>query len=200
MADLRGLRVGYEQGATGSYLLSRALDASGMQPEEITLVPLRLPEHLDAFVSNRVDAVVTFEPQRSAILARGGTVVFDSARIPGEVVDVLVTRQDVIATRGESVQALVDGWFRGLGYLRDKPAEAATRLTGRSATSAAQFAETLRLVDVQDRQANARLLGAEGTLKASLARLEALMVARDFLEGPGQGLLIDDRFVRQARR
>ncbi len=198
MSDLRGLRVGYEQGATGSYLLARALDASGMQPEEITLVPLRLPEHLDAYTSNRVDAVVTFEPQRSAILARGGRLVFDSARIPGEIVDVLITRQDTVATRGAALQALVDGWFRGLAYLRTRPGDAAARLADRSATSAAQFADSLRLLEVPDRQANVRLLGRSGGLMASLDRLEALMIARDFMEGPGHPLLVDDRFVRRA--
>lgn len=200
MADLRGLRVGYEQGATGSYLLARALDASGMQPEDITLVPLRLPEHLDAYTSNRVDAVVTFEPQRSAILAQGGRVVFDSARIPGEIVDVLITRQETIAERGPGLQALLDGWFRGLDYLREKPSEAAARLAGRSATSETQFRDSLRLLDLPDRQANVRLLGPSGDFMASLARLEALMIARHFLEGPGHPLLVDDRFVRRARQ
>lgn len=200
MADLRGLRVGYEPGATGSYLLSRALDASGLQPEEIVLVPLRLPEHLDAYITNRVDAVVTFEPQRSAILALGGTVVFDSARIPGEVVDLLITRQDIIATRAESLQALVSGWFQGLNYLRTEPREAAALLVGRSATSVTQFSESLQLLDVPDRPANIRLLGPTGGLRAALDRLEALMVARDFLERPGRPILIDDRFVRRERR
>jgi NitT/TauT family transport system substrate-binding protein len=200
MTDLRGRRVGYEQGATGSYLLSRALDAAGMQPEEIILVPLRLPEHTDAYTSNRVDAVVTFEPQRSSILALGGVVVFDSSRIPGEIVDVLITRQDTIAARGESLQALVDGWFRGLNFLRTRPREAAAALVGRSATSVTQFSESLRLLDVQDRAANVRLLGPTGGLRRSLDQLEALMIARDFLERRGQPLLVDDRFVRRERR
>ncbi len=199
MTDLRGLRVGYEQGATGSYLLARALDAAGMQPEEIVLVPLRLPEHFDAFASNRVDAVVTFEPQRSAILARGGRVVFDSARIPGEIVDVLITRQETIARRGAALQALVDGWFKGLAYLRTMPEEAAARLAGRSAMSASQFTASLRLLEVPDRQANMRLLDPSAGILPSLDRLEALMIARDFIEGPGHPLLVDDRFIRRAQ-
>lgn len=199
MTDLRGLRVGYEQGATGSYLLARALDEAGMGPEDITLVPLRLPEHVDAYASNRVDAVVTFEPQRSEILARGGHTVFDSARIPGEIVDVLITRQDTIAKRGAALQALIDGWFRGLAYVRTRPEDAAALLAGRSAMSTAQFAASLRLLDLPDRQANVRLLGRDGGLLASLDRLEALMISRRFLKGPGQALLVDDRFVRRAQ-
>src|SRR5262249_31954962 len=90
MADLRGRRVGVDNMAVEACLLSRARETAGLAASEIELVALELPEMERAFREQRDDAVVTAEPVRSRLLAEGATILFDSSRIPGEIIDVLL--------------------------------------------------------------------------------------------------------------
>lgn len=90
---LRGKRIGVEQTAVGGYMLNAALAQANLQVSDIRVVPLPLDEHWPAWQANAIDAVVTFDPVRQKILNAGGQVVFSSADIPGQIVDVLVARK-----------------------------------------------------------------------------------------------------------
>ena len=94
LADLRGQRIGVEQTAVGAYMLQAALEQAGMQASDVSVLPLPLDEHLSAWHGRRVDAVVTFDPVRQTLLNEGGVTVFDSRALPGEIVDVLVARDE----------------------------------------------------------------------------------------------------------
>lgn len=95
-SDLRGKRIGVEQTAVGAYLLSSFLARSELTLRDIKVVPLPLDEHLSAWQSQKVDALITFDPVLQAILKQGGRVLFDSRAMPGEVVDVLIAQQSAL--------------------------------------------------------------------------------------------------------
>lgn len=118
LADLRGRKVGVENTGTGSYVLSRALASAGLTMADIRLVPLAYDEHLEAFRKGRVEAVVTYEPARSELLKQGAISLFDTRRIPGEVVDVLVYRD---TARRESLAHLGEAWCRAMAWQQQNP-------------------------------------------------------------------------------
>lgn len=111
LAALRGRRIGVERGAVGEYLLSRAFEIHGLRASDVEVVPLSPDRHRTAWDSDEIDAIVTFEPLVSPMVASSGRVVFDSREIPGEIVDVLVVRADVLATRRDDLAHLLDAWF-----------------------------------------------------------------------------------------
>ena len=57
-----------------------------------------------AFEKGQVDGAVTFDPYRAQFLRAGAATLFDSTRIPGEIVDLVAVRATVIeqAAEGDS--------------------------------------------------------------------------------------------------
>src|SRR5512144_542161 len=107
MHDLEGKSVAVESSALGAFVLSRALALNGMQASDVTVVHLESNEQPNAFEKGQVDGAVTFDPFRAQFLKAGATILFDSTKIPGEIVDLLAVRASVLDKRPKAVQALL---------------------------------------------------------------------------------------------
>lgn len=139
MKDLKGKRIGVENSALGAYMLSRALERAGLTYRDIKIVPLEIDEHYRAFIKNKVDAVVTFEPVKSKLLRRGGRIIFDSSQIPNEIVDVLVVEEVYIKKYPDVVQEVVKGWFKALKFWEGNPDKAITVMAKREGLTPEQL-------------------------------------------------------------
>lgn len=184
LADLRGRRIGVESSALGAYMLARALQAAGLGAAQVRPVPVAVDMHAKAYGDGSVDAVVTFEPVKSLLQARGAKVLFDSSQIPDEVVDVLVVHAEVTSRRARAVAALLEGWHRGVEHLRSGGADPArlARRYGVPVDMASRLYDGLRLVD---REENRRFLeGPSPALLATGDRLAAFMLQAELLKRP----------------
>jgi NitT/TauT family transport system substrate-binding protein len=159
MADLRGKRVAVESGALGAFVLSRALALNGMQASDVTVVQMESNEQPGAFEKGQVDAAVTFDPYRAQMLAHGATTLFDSTRIPGEIVDLVAIRQSVLEKHPKAAQALLVGWFKAIEYLQREPADAARRMGVRQQTTGEQYLVGLRGLHIPSRDENLKMIG-----------------------------------------
>jgi NitT/TauT family transport system substrate-binding protein len=183
MPGLKGRRVGVEDTALGAYVLSRALQLHGMQPSEIQIVPLEASGHEQAFRAGDIDAVVTFEPMRSNLLAANAELLFDSTLIPGEVVDVLAIRRDYLERHPKTVQMLVQKWFDTLAYQVRNPDEAARRISKRLGIRPDEFMESLAGLKIPGRAETRQMLaGSTPSLAESAERLRDTMRAYGLLD------------------
>ncbi|MDX2098592.1 MAG: ABC transporter substrate-binding protein [Leptolyngbyaceae cyanobacterium bins.59] len=183
LQDLKGKRVGVESSALGAYVLSRALDQTKLSPQEIRIVSLGASEHELAFKQGRVDAIVTFDPTRSNLIAGGANLLFDSRQIPGEVVDVLVVRQELLERRHATMKALVEGWFKALDYLAQNPEDASLRMAPRQGVTPKQFLDSLKLLKIPTLLENQQLLSQKDpTLIEGAKRLSRVMVEKQLLK------------------
>ncbi len=182
LADLKGKRVAVEVSAVETYTLTRALQHAGLGIADITPVYAPIDQHFQAFKSGSVDAVVTFEPMRSRLLAIGAVELFNSSQIPGEIVDVLVVRRDYLEAHPERVRELRRAWFAGLGDMLRDPARASKVLAPREQVSAAEFEASLRGLLFPDEAENRVLLeGNPPKLLAVAERLKGVMLAAGLL-------------------
>lgn len=185
MTDLRGRRVAVESGALGAFVLSRALALNGMQASDVTVVQMESNEQPDAFEKGQVDAAVTFDPYRAQMLAHGATTLFDSTRIPGEIVDLIAVRQSVLDKHPKTTQTLLAGWFKAIDYLQRDPADAARRMGIRQQTTGEQYLAALRGLHIPSRDENLRMLGGSAPeLVPTGRRLMALMLQARLLPTP----------------
>lgn len=196
LQDLRGRRVGVERSALGTYMYTRMLEHAGLGPDDVTAVPVDVPESPGAYENGEVDAVVTYEPYRTRILETGAVELFSSRDIPGEIVDVMVTREAVIENHAERIRGLIEGWLRAGEYLEDEPARAAAVLARRERISPDQYLDALEHIRLADREVNRHMLGSpKPELLASLKRTEAVLRAQSIVRKPvAVEKLIDARF------
>jgi NitT/TauT family transport system substrate-binding protein len=182
MKDLAGKSVAVESSALGAFMLSRALAVSGMQASDVNVVHLESNEQPGAFEKGQVDGAVTFDPYRAQFVRAGAATLFNSTQIPGEIVDLLAVRASAIDKQPKAVQALLDGWFDAIAYMRKDPKDAARRMGIRQQTSGEQFLEAQRGLHVPSREENLRMLGgANPELAVTGRRLMTLMVEAKLL-------------------
>ena len=181
MAMLQGKRLGYESTALGAYFTKRALEVAGVVPTAVVRLPLTVDEQEQAFAEGAVDAVVTFEPVRSRLLAAGGREIFSSKQLEGEILDVLVVRRDY-AARAENrryLAQLIKGWFQALAKIESAPLVSSEIMSARLGLPPAEVLASLMLVRFPSRAENLALLsGAQPPLADLAERYARLMRAR----------------------
>lgn len=185
LPQLAGKRIGVEQSAVGAIMLEAILQRAGLRPSDITLVPLLLNQHEQAFASGRVDAIITFAPHSSRLLAAGANLLFSSMSIPGRIVDVLAVRSDVLAVQRDNLQRMLDAHFQLLSAFgqQDKQTLAGlASLTGLPDASAAQVRSLFWGMHLPDRQENLEWFsGSSPRLLQSARQLQQLMQQRGLL-------------------
>lgn len=202
LQDLKGRRVGVEASALGAYMVTRALEQVGMSPKDVQIVPLGVSEHERAFKQGNVDAVVTFEPVRSNLLAVGAKLLFDSTQIPGEIVDCLIVRNELLTTNQlTAMQTMVNGWFRAVDYLQKNPQDAARLVAPRTGITPKQFLKSLDGLRTPDIRENQRLLSKTDTsLLNGMKHLSKVMVANNLLQkAVDPTSLLNDRLVKNLK-
>jgi NitT/TauT family transport system substrate-binding protein len=176
LADLKGRRVGAEDVMLPTYVLHRALEQVQLSVKDVQRVHQGPDESAEALRRGEVDAVVGYEPYCQRMVAAGGHMLFDSTRIPGEILDVLVVRRAYLDAHPEQVDALVRGWFAALARLREHPDESARKLGPRLGVPEADFLKSLEGVHYPDaREQRAMLTGESPRLRETIERLRSVM-------------------------
>lgn len=184
-AELKNRRIGVENNALGAYMLTRALELNRMALADVQVVPVAVNRHESVYLDGDADAVVTFEPARSHLLAAGAQAVFSSREIPDEVVDVLVVHKDYAGRPANRARLakLVRGWFSALDYLAKEPDKAAQLIGRRLKLSSRDVLASYSGLKLPDKQENWRMLGGpKPALQQSLDRLKAVMVLHRLLD------------------
>lgn len=194
LADLAGRRIGVETSALGSVMLGRILEAAGLDRDAVTIVNTEIDDHLDAWQNSRLDAIVTYEPVLSRLLAMGAVRLFDSRQTPGMILDVLAVKPDVAANHDSALRALIAGHFRALDHLNSNPQDAVYRLAGRLGLDGPEVLAVMRGLELPDLDANRAYFADDGNLLRESAqhlsdRMHAagLLTTKDSLVGLADG-------------
>ena len=151
LAQLPGKHIMLVQKTVSEYLLERAMDLNGLgaQIPQLKLVNTSDSDLVGAFLGNQSNQVaVTWKPLVSQILAQGGNVkpLFDSSKIPGEIMDLLVVRTDILA-RPDGVKfakAITGAWYETVGQLAGGQAAAIKGSADASGDSVASYKDQLK--------------------------------------------------------
>ena len=182
LADLKGSRIGVENTAVGAIMLAAALERARLTPSDLELVSVPLNHQEQAYRDGQIDALVTFDPVRSRLVAAGARKVFDSSQIPDLILDVLVVRRDIAPGREAALKALVAGHFRGLHLLYTDSPNATAFIARRWQLEPGQVRTQFGGVQLLDLTENRRLLGGPSPpLDRQAAGLAELMRAANLL-------------------
>lgn len=109
VADLKGRSVKLVEFTVSHYMLARALEMNGMSERDVKTVNTSDADIAAVFASDPNGAAVTWNPPlQQARNAKGATLVFDSSKIPGEIIDMMVVRTNAPETLKK---ALTGAWY-----------------------------------------------------------------------------------------
>ena len=129
-ADIKGRRVNIVELSVSQYLLDRALQMHDMSERDLKLVNTSDADMVAAYKAPSTTAVVTWKPQLSTILASpDATEVFNSSRIPGEIIDMAVIKTGVMHKYPRFAKALAGAWYETMKIMTGKDAAAKAALT-----------------------------------------------------------------------
>ncbi|NNM00881.1 MAG: ABC transporter substrate-binding protein [Gammaproteobacteria bacterium] len=185
--DLAGKTVAVESASLNLYILARALELAGMGFEDIDVLTLDAGSMAAALASGRADAVVTYPPVLTELLRSGNvSVVFTSAEIPGEVVDVLAVDAALMQQHPGAVDLIKTGFFRAYDYSLGNPDAAAVMAT-REGISVAEFRAALEDIEMIPASRQDAWLGAGGMLRQVLRRVSDTLYANGLVTSPSAG-------------
>jgi len=170
LEDIKGQKVNLVELSVSHYLLVRALASVGMRERDLKIINTSDADIVAAFSTPSSTAVVTWKPQLSEVLAApNAQLVFDSSKIPGEIMDLMVVNSAALKANPNLGKALVGAWYETLALMfkTDTAGKAAqASMAKASGTDLAGFASQLATTRMFATPAQAyEFMTGEGVIK-----------------------------------
>lgn len=141
--DLKGKKVGLEEGFVPHLLTLKALEANGMSEGDIEIVNTATDKTPQVLKSGEVSAICAWQPNSGAALREvpGSKAIFSSADSPGLIYDMLCVGPKTLKRDRADWVKVVKVWYRIVDYLKDEENtdEALEILSGRVKLSAEEY-------------------------------------------------------------
>lgn len=112
LAAIKGRQVYLAELSVSHYLLARALNSIGLQLTDVKTVNTSDADIVSAWASPQATAAVAWNPQLSVMKAQpNAKLVFDSSKIPGEILDLLVVDTATLKANPNLGKALTAIWY-----------------------------------------------------------------------------------------
>lgn len=188
LADIKGRPVNLVEFSVSHYLLARALESAGLKPTDIKTVNTSDADIVASFNAADTKALVTWNPQLSEVKKlKGATEVFDSSKIPGEILDTLVVSTDALNSNPNLGKALAGIWYETMSVMsaQTPEGEAARKTMGElSGTDLAGYEAQLKTTYMYYKPADALAFVRSPDLAAGLERVRQFSFANGLF---GQG-------------
>lgn len=180
---LAGRKVGFERTVLAEYLLLRALETEGLRLPQVQQLNDGPSGLVAALQANRVAAIVTYPPHSNGLVQDPRyRVLFSSASIPGEIVDVLAVNPAYALRHPARLRALVRTWWAAHALARAEPAASVALMAQREQVSPAVFVASeqgIRYPAPGDQQ---RMLAPDGPLARVVARMADQMLTAERIQ------------------
>jgi NitT/TauT family transport system substrate-binding protein len=158
LKDLKGQSVNLVELSVSHYLLARGLDTVGLRERDLKIVNTSDADIVAAFAAPKVTAAVAWNPQLSTMNATpGAQMVFDSSKVPGEIIDLMVVNTATLKANPAFGKALTGAWFEVMALMKAKDKDALTHMAKASGTDLpgyeAQLATTAMMFTPAEAQA-----------------------------------------------
>jgi NitT/TauT family transport system substrate-binding protein len=178
-------------------MLSRTLDAAGVDRKDVKVYPMSESKQEEFYRQGKADVVITFEPVKTRLKALGAHVIFDSSQIPNEIFDLLLIHESVYQKRRAQVCEVVKGWFKALDYLNNEPKDAMLRISKRLGVKPTDIPAMLDGIILPSRDDNKRILGGErpGLIEPAHKLAEILVQEKMLANRVDASVAIDPEFT-----
>lgn len=124
LAAIKGRQAYLVELSVSHYLLARGLDKAGLKSPDVKTINTSDADIVAAFGAPDVTAAVAWNPQLSVMKAEQGVnMVFSSADIPGEILDLMVVDTATLKANPNLAKALVGIWYETVALMQRQDAE-----------------------------------------------------------------------------
>ena len=124
LGDLSDKKIGVATSSFGPFVLQKALQSVDLSIDDVSIVPMLVSEMPRELSIGTVDAIVIYPPNSEKARSFGAKTIFDSSKIPGQILDVLAVSPSVYASRKKDVAQIISGWFKAHNYQINNGSEA----------------------------------------------------------------------------
>ncbi len=118
LEDIKGQKVNLLELSVSHYFLARALHSIGLTEKDVTIVNTSDVDWISAYKSGGVSAIVAWNPALASLDAEpDANLVYDSSKVPGEIVDALIANTALLKESPEFGKALAGAWFETLAVM-----------------------------------------------------------------------------------
>lgn len=147
--DLKGKKIYLVELSVSHYLLARGLEMNEMKEKEVKLVNTMDSDIAPSFISQKSwNSVVTWNPMVITIEQTPGVKrIFDSSKIPGEIIDMMVVNTKVLAKHPEFGKALTGAWYEAMSIMSargPKTDEMIAKMSDRAGCSKGEYKQQLK--------------------------------------------------------
>lgn len=127
VSDLAGKKVATPGEASIQHmLLTYYLDQNGMSMDDVKVSAMKVPSMNDALKTNKIDAMITFEPYVTIAEENGAKVLVDSAEIlPNHPCCVVVASDDFIKNHENETKTILEIHENATAYINNNTDDAA---------------------------------------------------------------------------
>ena len=157
ITELKGKKIGVELGLLGSFILSQALAQNNLSLNDVTMINVEQLDAENQLSLENIAAMVTYAPFATEILRQDSVhQIFSTVEIPGDVIDVVVVRENALINPTQWQQKLFSAWQRALDFTKSNPEEAHKIMAEREGISVEEFQAALTGVSIieKDQQLN----------------------------------------------
>ena len=185
LADIKGQNVNLVEFSVSHYLLARALESEKMTEQDVKVVNTSDADMASAYKTADVTAVATWNPIVGEILASPDAhAVFDSSKIPGEIMDLMVANTSVVKDNPAFGKALVGIWYETLAKMSAAGAEgtaAKEAMAKASGTDLAGFDKQLAATRLFVTPKEAAAFTESKDVGVTMDRVRRFLFAKDLL-------------------
>ncbi len=184
LAELKNKRLGLESTSPLSrYIIGRALSGTTVTQAGLNIIPYNQSILIDHAIRGNLDAVITYEPYTSEILAkRKMHELFSSADLPEEILSGVMVSPAMLDAEPELSSRLQHAWQAGLDYIAAHPDESHEILAARYKMDIATYRSMLNEIHILNRTAIQRLTSSKGINKLLMQVSQVLYPASPFTE------------------
>jgi NitT/TauT family transport system substrate-binding protein len=121
LSEIKGRKINMVELSVSHYLLARALTSVKLKESDVKIVNTSDADIVGAFKSTDSTAVVTWNPQLMEVKGEpGAALVYDSSKIPGEIIDTLGLNSETLKDNPDLGKAVVGIWYETMALMSDK--------------------------------------------------------------------------------
>lgn len=125
LKEIKGQKVNLVELSVSHYFLARALESVGLSERDVKVVNTSDADIVAAWGTPSVTAAAAWNPQLATMMKQPNTfLVYDSSKIPGEILDMAAVNTQVLKDNPAFGKALVGAWFETLAVMSKGDAKA----------------------------------------------------------------------------